>query len=244
MAVSSVIRIGDKIDIKVEQRVEKDGKLEYVPSVYNSQVLDIKGDGKFEASMPIEKGKVIVLPLNMRFEIVFNTQSGNVYKSVAVVTERYRAEGRYMMELQLKKGLEKIQRREFFRYPCLIEFDFFILQEYQKEKSAEELYMEFMEGRLAEVCHGMTTDLSGGGMRFSSSYELDKNSKIFIVLYLQNEVINRDFYMIADVVTCKSANIIGKVAYESRVKFVIEDDEMREDIIRFIFEEERRRRKR
>ncbi len=244
MAVSSVIRVGDRLDIKLEQRVERDGQLEHEQKIYQSQVLDIKEKGKFEVSMPIEKGKVIVPPLNMRFEVVFNTQSGNVYKCIAVVTERYRAGGRYMMEIQLKNALQKIQRREFFRYPCLVEFDFFVLEETQNLKTAEELYMEFMGGRLSGLCHGTTTDLSGGGMRFLSSYELDTDKKIFIVLYLQNEKVDRDFYMLADVVISKKIDVMGKVAYESRVKFELEDNEMREEIIRYIFEEERRHRKR
>ena len=244
MAISNVIRIGDRLDVKLEQKVEKDGKLEYEEKIYQSQVLDIKEDGKFEVSMPIEKGKVIVPPLGLRFEAVFNTQSGSVYKGVAVITERYRAGGRYLMEIQLKGALQKIQRREYFRYPCLIDFDFFVLDESYESKNTEEIYIEFIEGRLPEIKHGTTTDLSAGGMRFISPYELDADKRIFVILYLQNDKIDRDFYMFGDIVTSKKSDILGKILYETRVKFEIDDNEMREEIIRFIFEEERRHRKR
>ena len=244
MAIAVLIQIGDRLDVKIEQKVERDGKIEYEQKTYQSQVLDIKENGKFEVSMPIEKGKVIVPPLNLRFEAVFNTQSGNVYKGSAVVTERYRASGRYLMEIQLKGALQKIQRREFFRYPCLVDFNFLVLDEVYESKSVEEMYMEFMEGRLLEISQGTTRDLSAGGMRFKSPCELDADKKIFIVLHLKNEKIDRDFFMFADVVSSERSDILGKVSYENRVKFEINDNEMREEIIRFVFEEERRHRKR
>ena len=50
--------------------------------------------------------------------------------------------------------------------------------------------------------------------------------------------------MFGDIVTSKKSDILGKILYETRVKFAIDDNEMREEIIRFIFEEERRHRKR
>ena len=86
MAVSDVIREGDRIEIKVEQQ----GKDKIEVKQYHSQVLDNKGDGVFEVAMPIIQGKLIVLPLNVRYEITFNTQGGNTYKSVGIIKERYK----------------------------------------------------------------------------------------------------------------------------------------------------------
>ena len=238
MAVSDVIRDGDRIEIKVEQQVK--GKTEV--KQYQSQVFDNKGDGVFEVAMPIIQGKLIVLPLNVRYEIVFNTQGGNTYKSMGIITERYKKDGFYMMELHLKKGLEKIQRREFYRHSCLMDFDFYILDERHKDlKSADEIYLELTEGDLmVPKCQGLAVDLSGGGMKFRSPYELDINGRIFIVLSLKKE---KDFYVTANVVASRPVHTAAKVLYESRVSFELEDNRMREEIIRFIFEEERRNRK-
>lgn len=244
MAVSDVIRVGDKVDIRLMQKVENADKTEEMPTQYKSQVLEVKENGRFEVAMPIIKGKLIVLPLNVRYEIVFNTQAGNTYKSIGIITERYKKDGFYMMGIQLKKGLEKIQRREFYRHSCLMEFDFYILDiKHEHLKTADEIYVELAEGQLAAPkCQGLTVDLSGGGMKFRSPYELDINGRVFIVLSLKNERMDRDLYVTANVIACRPVHTVTKVLYESRVRFVLEDNRMREEIIRFIFEEERKNR--
>ena len=70
MAVSDVIRLGDKIDIRVAQDLEKPEKN---IKVYRSQVMDIKENGNLEIAMPSEKGQLILLPLGVRFEFSFYT---------------------------------------------------------------------------------------------------------------------------------------------------------------------------
>jgi len=70
MAVSDVIRIGDKIDVRLVQQIENNDKSGETPEVYRSQVLDIKENGNFEIAMPTEKGRLILLPLGVRFEFV------------------------------------------------------------------------------------------------------------------------------------------------------------------------------
>ena len=71
MAVSDIIRLGDKIDVRLVQQIENTDKTGELPEVYRSQVLDIKQNGNFEIAMPTEKGKLILLPLGVRFEFVF-----------------------------------------------------------------------------------------------------------------------------------------------------------------------------
>ena len=75
MAVSDVIRIGDKIDVRLVQQIENNDKSGETPEVYRSQVLDIKENGNFEIAMPTEKGRLILLPLGVRFEFVFYSLS-------------------------------------------------------------------------------------------------------------------------------------------------------------------------
>ena len=244
MAGSDVIRVGDKVDIILKQNIENADKAKKVPIQYKSQVLEVNENGRFELAMPIIKGKLIVLPLNVRYEITFNTQAGNTYKSIGVVTERYKKDGFYMMGIQLKTGLEKIQRREFFRHSYIMEFDFYILDiKHEHLKTAEEMRVELEEGQLAAPkCKGKTIDLSGGGMKFRSPYELDINGRIFVVLRLRNENMEKEFYLVANVIASRPVHNITEISYESRVRFVLEDPRIREEIIRFMFAEERKKR--
>ena len=242
MAVSDVIRLGDKIDIRLIQQIENSDKTGERPETYRSQVLDIRENGNFEIAMPTEKGKLILLPLGVRFEFVFYSYTGNLYRSMGQVVERYKKDGFYMLEIQLRTPLEKFQRREFYRYSCTMDFSFYTLEEEQLEmETAEEVYQDLTEGEVkVPPYQGMMVDLSGGGMKFRSPYELNRGGKILVVLRLTNEKMDRHFQILGKVISCIEVHTPTKVLYESRISFIIEDNRIREEIIRYIFEEERK----
>lgn len=244
MAVSDIIRLGDKIDIRVFQQSgnrEKYNKSE----VYRSQVLDIKKNGNFEIAMPTEKGKIILLPLGVRFEFVFYSYNGALYKSIGQVVERYKKDGFFMLEIQLKRPLEKFQRREYYRYNCTLDVKFYILDEKQKQmESSDEVYLDLMKKGFNEsVYYGITVDLSGGGMKIRSTQELIPDDKVMVLLRLANDKMDKQFYVLCNVVSCIEVHMPAKVLYESRLIFSISDNRIREEIIRYIFEEERKVRK-
>jgi len=242
MAVSDVIRIGDKIDVRLVQQIENNDKSGETPEVYRSQVLDIKENGNFEIAMPTEKGRLILLPLGVRFEFVFYSYTGSLYKSIGQVVERYKKDGFYMLEVQLRTSLEKFQRREFYRYSCTMDFVFYELDEEQKDiDSVDDILEDMMEGKVTmPACHGVMVDLSGGGMKFRSSYELKPGNRILVMLRLTNDKMDRQFHILGKVIACIEVHTPAKVLYESRIKFYIEDNKIREEIIRYIFEEERK----
>lgn len=242
MAVSDVIRIGDKIDIRLVQQIENTEKNGETPEVYRSQVLDMKENGNFEIAMPTEKGKLILLPLGVRFEFVFYSYNGSLYRSIGQIVERYKKDGFYMLEVQLRTALEKFQRREFYRYCCTMDFVFYELEEEQKNmESADDILRDMMEGEFTlPACHGVMVDLSGGGMKFRSPYELNSGDRIMVMLRLTNDKMDRQFHILGKVIACIEVHTPAKVLYESRVKFYIEDNKIREEIIRYIFEEERK----
>ena len=242
MAVSDIIRLGDKIDVRLVQQIENTDKTGELPEVYRSQVLDIKQNGNFEIAMPTEKGKLILLPLGVRFEFVFYSYTGNLYRSIGQVVERYKKDGFYMLEIQLRTALEKFQRREFYRYNCTMDFTFYTLDEEQNElETADDVYQNMMDGEVnATPCHGMMVDLSGGGMKFRSSQELKQGEKVLVMLRLTNNKMDKQFHILGKVIACIEVHTPAKVMYESRLGFIIEDNRIREEIIRYIFEEERK----
>lgn len=242
MAVSDVIRLGDKIDIRLVQQVENMENSGETPEVYRSQVLDIKENGNFEIAMPTEKGRLILLPLGVRFEFVFYSHNGGLYRSIGQIAERYKKDGFYMLEVELRTPLEKFQRREFYRYACTMDFAFYMLDEEQLDMdSADEVYRDLMEGEFkASPCHGIMVDLSGGGMKFRSPYELNPNDRIMVMLRLTNDKMDRQFHILSNVIACVAVHTPTQIMYESRLKFIIEDNKIREEIIRYIFEEERK----
>ena len=53
MKVSDIIRIGDKIDIRVLQEVEQAEKTDVTVKTYKSKVLDFRSNGNMEIAMPM-----------------------------------------------------------------------------------------------------------------------------------------------------------------------------------------------
>ena len=128
MNISEVIHLGDKVDIRVLQKVEQTRDIDETVTVYKSQVLDIRENGNLELSMPTTKGKLELLMLGIRYELVFYS-CGSLYRAVGVVKERYKTDNLYMVEIELKSPLEKFQRREYYRLPCLLDFHYFPVTE-------------------------------------------------------------------------------------------------------------------
>ena len=149
-----------------------------------------------------------------------------------------------MLEIQLRTALEKFQRREFYRYNCTMDFTFYTLDEEQNElETADDVYQNMMDGEVnATPCHGMMVDLSGGGMKFRSSQELKQGEKVLVMLRLTNNKMDKQFHILGKVIACIEVHTPAKVMYESRLGFIIEDNRIREEIIRYIFEEERKSR--
>ena len=229
MAFTDLIKPGDKIDIRLLQQVENEERTGDTVKVYKSQVLDINKRGNLEISMPTEGTKLILLPLDVRLEFVF--YSG----------ERFKRDNIYTLEVELKTRLEKFQRREFYRYECSIDFKFFELTEEQADlATVEEIFAQLRDEHFNDkIRTGTIVDISGGGIRFNSDTELKSGDHILAVAHLANERMNQEFHIVGSVISCEKKEQVTEKKYVSRVKFMIKDDRVREDIIRYIFEEER-----
>lgn len=243
MTISEVIHLGDKIDIRLIQQVEAENKDGTATKLYKSQVLDIKEDGNLEISMPIEAGKLLLLPLGVRFEFVFYS-SGGLYRAVGLIKQRYKKDNVYMLEVELKSQLEKFQRREFFRFSCLLDFKYYkITDEHSKLESIDEIFLQIRDDDFyGKVYEGQIVDLSGGGLKFNTVEELTVGSYLLYELHLQNDIINKQYYIVGEIISCRKMENIQEKKFQARGKFLIKDDRVRENIIRYIFEEERRTR--
>lgn len=243
MKVSDVIRIGNKIDIRVLQEVEQAEKTDGSVKTYKSQVLDFRSNGNIEIAMPMEAGKLALLQLGVRYELVFFTKD-SLYRAVGQVKERYKKDNIYMLEMELKSQPEKFQRREFFRYPCLMDFKFYQLTEEQAMlDSVEEIFAEIRDENFYEKEQkGKIMDLSGGGIRFSTGQEQKQGTWILVELQLKSQTMDNQYYIVANVIETSKIEAAAEYKFMSRAKFSIKNDRVREEIIRYIFEEERRMR--
>ena len=116
MKLSDVITPGDKIDIKMLHEANQEDNGGKIAKIYQSAVSDIFSDQELEISMPTSGGRMVLFQLERECSIVFYTKGG-MYNCTAVVKKRYHKENLYLLRIMITSGLQKFQRREFFRIP-------------------------------------------------------------------------------------------------------------------------------
>lgn len=90
-----------------------------------------------------------------------------------------------------------------------------------------------------QVREGTIQNISGGGIRFVSGQWIKQNQNILLVIRLTNEYSDETFYLPGQVIATEKHPAIEEM-YIHRVKFLFRDLRDREKIVRFVFEEERR----
>ncbi len=240
MKLSDVITPGDKIDIKMLHEANQEDNGGEIAKIYQSAVSDIFSDQELEISMPTSGGRMVLFQLERECSIVFYTKGG-MYNCTAVVKKRYRKENLYLLRIVITSGLQKFQRREFFRIPYTTPLKFYEISEQTAQlQTTEELFAEIQKSEyMDQVREGTTQNISGGGIRFVTGQSIKQNQNILLVIRLTNEYSDETFYLPGQVIATEKHPAIEEM-YIHRVKFLFRDLRDREKIVRFVFEEERR----
>ncbi|MCI8935616.1 MAG: flagellar brake protein [Lachnospiraceae bacterium] len=236
--LSKYVMPGNRVEIQAAERanyIDDDEK----KKVYQSQVLDVLSEDRFEVRMPMEQSKLVLLPVNTEYEVFFYTSAG-VYQCLATVVDRYKTENQFVLLMELSSSLSKFQRREYYRLSCALDMEARLLKE--EEIEALELQIDFLERRLP-LQRNVIVDISGGGMRFVGEHIYEPESLIYCKYNLDRGGKTKEYELIAKVLVVKPLE--GKPgSYEHRAHYINIDTAKREEIIRFIFEQERKNRKR
>lgn len=208
-----------------------------VKKSYRTKVFDILAEDQLEIMMPIEKGKVILLPVDGQFDLCFYTEKG-LYQCYARVLDRYKSNNIYIVVMELTSNLRKRQRREYFRLDCALEMEFRALE--RAEITAAEQGRFYLSKGLP-LRQGVVADISGGGVRFIAGCSFEEGTLIYCTYTLQAKGEEKQYHLIGKVLLSRELND-RPGEYENRVQYVNMDVDEREEIIKYIFEEERRQR--
>lgn len=242
---TAIIEVGNKIDIRIVNQIENAKTTSEPPHIYKSQLLDFFENGDIEISMPSENGQIRLLPLGLRYELVFYTKSG-LYRGYGEVKERYKTDNRFMLRVALHTPLNKYQRREYYRLNCAMEAAFYIInKEIAMLEHTDEIETALRESEEAagEKMSAYVRDISGGGMRFVTDVELPEDSYILVYIRLGEKAQDAVYPIVGRVISSGKVEDVTPAKYEQRVEFILKDSRVREDIIRFIFKEERKARR-
>lgn len=234
MAQGFIARPGMKIDIQMVQQNGDTDKLDKNKS-YQSSIFDTDEDAEtIDVYMPTYQGKLILMTQGVEYYITF-VVPGAIYRCKAKVVERIKNRATFIARMKLVTGIEKFQRRQYFRLDCALEVRYRKLTVDESVSLVDKKPIDFNE--TIPLVKSVMVDISGGGMRFLSTIKVDMGSFIFIKFKLK-----KDFEIFGRIRHVRPAERRPGV-YEHRVEFLGLENSDRETIVRYIFEQERQRRK-
>ncbi len=234
---SKFISVGDKIELQAVAR-ENEDQPGVAGKVYHSTVYDIQSEDTIEITMPMEKTKLILLPVDGEFDMVFYAASG-LFQCLARIIDRYKSNNTYLLLLEITSNLRKYQRREFYRLGCALEMNTRSLQE--EEVQTIESRQPYTLAKGLPLKQSVIVDISGGGLRFLSTQRYEPGSLIYCSYHLMNGGEHKKYEVISRVISSIELDN-RKGTFEHRVQFYDLDPTVREEIIKYIFDEERRNR--
>lgn len=245
----SVINIGNRIDMT---HVKSSTRRKLEENTYVSSVLDYDGRRALRISTPMYEGRVIPVQSGDEYELCIYT-STELYKSKAKILRRFREGKVFAVDVELLTPLTKFQRRQFFRLDCTLKMRYRVVSQEEKAlrdfiavnefKDAEtlEMYMTKLEGYLGNWERGTLTDISGGGVRFQGNERLEPNRIMEVAFPLELEGKTISFHSLVKVVAVAEISFEGMRAIELRCEFHEIAKEKQDQVVKYVFEEQRRR---
>lgn len=235
--LSKVLKVGDKVELTKVQAAQSEASIR--KKIYVSQIYEVVDETRIKVGMPIENGHIVALSPNTRLDACFYTAKG-LYHGRVVVIERMREHNIYVMVVELQYELKKFQRRQYYRLNCTMD-----LLHRPMEEEEQELFINKGiapdDENIRGFCGGIALDFSGGGIRFISQEKYNKEDLIVVRLKISYEDEYKIYSVVARVISSAPARN-GRGNIENRVEFVDLNSKVREEIIRYIFREERKQR--
>ena len=224
---------GEKIELHSINKalVDQDGDK---GKIYFSKINQILDDEKIEIMIPMEQAKLVILPRGIIFDMVAITQNG-LYECKVKIGNRYKNDNVYLQVLEVVSPVKRYQRREFYRYSCSVPV-------YCRHMTPEEQESFIWDSKIkGEVC--TTIELGGGGVRFITDVMFDENVPVICAVELIIKGKIKEICAMGKILSMKPIKDRREFR-EVRVQFEEISNTAREEIVQYIFEDERRRRSR
>ncbi len=244
--MSHLIETGTKLELKKIRHVDSAEEISYI-----SRFLYQKSADEAVIEMPTKGGVLVPLTPEELFQVCFYTNKG-LYQCQSQVVSRYYEDKLPVAVIRLRSEFEKLQRRQYYRMESLLHMEFRTVSKQELERllvqknavgNGPARKSEEAAEAVSRFYTGVTLDISGGGVRFNSEYAAQDGDVIALRIAFLSEDAQKLQLLFAKVLTVSPVqNRSGW--YEHRVEFVCISNAERESIIRYIFLEERKRRKR
>ncbi|WP_392486365.1 flagellar brake protein [Haloimpatiens sp. FM7315] len=203
-------------------------KIIYNEEEYSSNIQDVTDEYIF-ISIPVLNNSYLSLKEDEEIEVVYYDDN-ELYEFFTVVAGREK-KSMPLIILEQPTRLKKIQRRKFVRVNHFVDG-------FYKKVNLESINIKSKDEESEEGFKAISIiDLSGGGCRIKTEDKLSLNDTIKLRFFIEEESLN---------LFCKIIRVdrTQEGKYECGVLFLDITEQIREKIIRYIFELMRKQRKR
>lgn len=250
---NDIIQIGCKIEMRAVDK-RSFSVMESEPELYISQFLQWTDTNVASIAIPSFKGHLVPLRVDDVYELQFVTRGG-LYRCRGQIVKRTKSAGNIATaDVKIISALEKYQRRQFYRMNCIMSMNYSVLTEVQKELYKEKkkclsleqklLIEKKLENQEMEFQKAVVLDISGGGMRFNSAVQQETGDICLLQPALPEVVRKRIPFLFGRIISSRRIPNRDPIAFDNRVEFVEISPSEQEQIITYIFKEERDKRKR
>lgn len=216
MVIKQIMQIGEKIEVVIQDSSKSDN------SVYFSMVQDVPQEDEIVITLPVFKGKPVVLSLGQKVKINFFRERGQFY-FFAEVIDRPKSGSVHLIRLKQVSQIHRLQRRNFYRLKINMPVFFRTIEEDSPQNEAHYL-------------KAYTVDISGGGVRILTNHELKLGQRVECVIPIEE----KQKLTVEGLVIRITASLDEGYKYDVGIKFTEILEAKRDKIIQFIFEQQRK----
>ena len=190
--------------------------------------------------LPIEKGR--------RVTLVYYRPSG-MYSCTVEITRRFVENKLPFVEAELRSPVQKYQRRDFVRFETMLPVSMALIAGGDKVRasSVKDILRSVYDFRcvgmprpgLSAPVSGMTMDISGGGARISSDAEFGQDALVECTFTLDDD---SQITVDTQILRCNKMTD-GHKKFQLSTSFVEIEEKIRQKIIKYIFDEQIKRRR-
>ncbi|MBR6665944.1 MAG: flagellar brake domain-containing protein [Lachnospiraceae bacterium] len=233
--ISKYVELGDKLELILVEGISGKNN-ETARRVYSSKINDIISEDRLEILMPMEKTKLVLLPVDAEYDMAIYSKNG-LYQCFVRVVDRYKSDNMYLLVVELTSNLRRNQRREYYRFSCALEMCSRSLESEEVEAIEHDEMFNLVPG--LPLKRSVIVDISGGGLRFISEQKYEEGSLIYCSYHLLVNGTRKLYELVSKVLEVKPVEN-RKGVFEHRVQYINISEGIREQIIRYIFQEERK----
>ena len=202
--------------------------------VYISKVMDVldKTEQTLSIYIPMLAGQNMPMRDHETYEIVIFA-AHNLVKFKCVFEGYLKEKLNFFVVVKLVDEGAKIQRREFFRFTCMLAMKFSIM-DYGDNEAAKLLHTQ----GYAEKHDAVVRDIGGGGIRFITNKDMTLKHPVQCIIMLGSSTMMVQVRLLEKQYMPKSS-----LKFQYRALFLDLSPGTQEEIVNYIFTEQRRQRK-